>query len=345
MTSVFVLIVQISIMMLPANANSQSMEFGLNGHPFAQIVYKNISIQKQLDLVKESGAKWYRVDCYGASIEPQQMSKIKELVYEAKKRGLKILPCIFPPLNISKEDDLDKIYKISYEFSKKIVSELKYDVHVWELHNELDNIAIVKKDELSYLGTLWKSGIPDGSKIEHFESTRIKKVMAMLKGMSNGVYAADPNADRIINGTYIHYGLIEHALINEINFEIIGWHWYSDMGNITKVKGNIDLLERLKKYNKPIWITEINKRGGSKGADGENEQYIYLKDTLKAYLNYAKKYNVQKLIIYELLDEPQFGANNPESFYGLVKVHKNNVGSWEIFEKKKSFNVIKDISQ
>lgn len=327
----------------PSHVCSQQMQFGLNGHPFAQPVYKEISVQKQLNLVKEMGVNWYRVDCYGSAIQPQMILSIRELVAEAKKREINVLPCIFPPININDIEDLQVIYRISYEYARKIVGELKNDIHVWELSNELDNVAIVRKGELSYLRKLWNYGVPNGAKMEHYESTRIKKVMVLLKGLSDGVHAADPVARRIINATYIHYGFFDHLVSNSIGFEIVGWHWYSDMGDLTKTKGNYNLLERLNKYDKPIWITEINRRGGSQGSNGEMEQYAYLKDTLKRYLLYSEKYNIRNIFIYELLDEPNFGSSNPESYYGVVRVQKGLDGKWTINKIKKAFHVIKDI--
>lgn len=327
----------------PSTAFAQNIEFGLNGHPFTQIVFKDVNIKTQLDLVKEIGAKWYRVDVKGDALYPQRISELKELVVEAKKRGLKVLPIIFPPVALNSEDNLVKIYNISFMYSKNLVSKFKNDINVWELNNELDNYALLRKGELTYLGHLLKYGVPDGINSKDYDIMRTKKVMALLKGLSDGVCSADPGAKRIINAGWIHWGIFEHIVENNIGFEIIGWHWYSDMGDIANIKGKINLLDNLKKYNRPIWITETNRRGGSYGSNGNNEQAKYLENSLFSYIAYSKKYPIEKVFIYELLDDPPLGHNNPEAYYGLLEVQRNMLGKWEIKSKKHSFNAVKTI--
>lgn len=324
-------------------AFTQNIEFGLNGHPFTQTVFKDVNIKTQLDLVKEIGATWYRVDVKGNALDPQRISELKELVAEARKRGLKVLPIIFPPLAINSEDNLVDIYNISFTYSKDLVSKFKNDIHVWELNNELDNYALLRKGELTYLGHLLKDGVPNGNNSRDYDIMRTKKVMALLKGLSDGVYSADPSAKRIINAGWIHWGFFEHIFENNIGFEIIGWHWYSDMGDITNVKGKINLLGKLKQYNRPIWFTETNRRGGSYGNNGDNEQVKYLERSLFSYIAYSKKYPIEKVFVYELLDDPPLGYDNPEAYYGLLEVQRNKLGKWEIKSKKPSFHAVKTI--
>jgi len=332
-----------TLIFLTVLSSCYAFDLGVNGHPFTQPSYKDISVQQQLDLVNEIGAKWYRVDCKSDILLPQNISKLRLLLFEAKKRNIKILPVIFPPIDLRKENDLNKIYDVSYEFSKTVASQLRGAVNVWELNNELDNFAILRKGEINYIGTLWNFDIPSGDKKEHYEINRAKKSIALLKGLADGIHAADPKAKRIIDATWVHFGFLELLSLNNVDYDIVGWHWYSDMGSITKVKGNVNLLSKLNSYKKPIWFTEINRRSGSQGSNGEAEQSRYLIENIEsAQTNHIVR--VENLFVYELLDEPHLGLSNPESFYGLVTV-KNINGKWQIGNVKEGFRALMGFRQ
>ena len=111
------------------------------------------------------------------------------------------------------------------------------------------------------------------------------------------------------------------------------------MGDMTKVRGNFDVLGKLKSYKKPLWITEINRRGGS--LDGhEADQAQYVRDTAQQARAYP---GVEGFFAYELLDEPYFGAQNPESYFGLVTVAKSSAGQWSVLDKKPAFTELQAV--
>jgi len=327
-----------------SSQNQSAIEIGVNGHPFAQVAYEDVGVQQQLDLVKGMGGKWYRVDCYGNAIQPEGISAISNLVAEAKSRGISVLPVIFPNVDINNENDLTKIYATAYQYSKALVGQFKNDVHVWELSNEQDGYAIINKGEVSTNGTVWQYGVPDGDGVEQYEATRTQKAVALLAGLSDGVNAADPNARRIINASWLHYGFLKILVLNKVNFEVIGWHWYSDMGDITNAKGSVNVLQNLNQFQKPIWFTESNRRNGSQGDNGESEQNSYITTTLKTYMSYASQYNIEKIMFYELLDEPQLGAANPEAYYGLVRLQRGASGKWEVMSMKSAYGTLQSLS-
>ena len=52
-----------------------------------------------------------------------------------------------------------------------------------------------------------------------------------------------------------------------VDFDITSWHWYSEMGDLTNTSGpHVDVLSHLVALGKPIWVTEMNRRGGSVNA-------------------------------------------------------------------------------
>ncbi|RYD35089.1 MAG: hypothetical protein EOP87_07965 [Verrucomicrobiaceae bacterium] len=138
----------------------------------------------------------------------------------------------------------------------------------------------------------------------------------------------------------MHYGFIERLKQdNAADFDILAWHWYSEMGDITAASDRkIDVIRLLKdRYGKPIWITEINRRDGSKGGM-EREQAEYIAGPVAKL---AAHPDVEAIFLYELLDEPYFGESG-ESDYGLVTVEKGS-GKWKPADRKPGFGALRKV--
>lgn len=332
------------ILFLSSASFAGELQWGVNGHPFVQESYRDVPIETQLDWVRRLGARWYRSDWGGWAVEKDGLFKVKHLVSEVKKRGIQVLPIIFPPVDL-RNDSEEAIYRKSFDYARALVSELKADITFWELHNELDLFAMIRKGEKMTTGGIWQWGDPDGDCLEHYEEGRYRKARAVLRGLADGVRAADASAVRIINsGGWLHYGFVQRLVSDGVPFEVLAWHWYSEMGDIANVRGNFNLLQRLCEFGKPIWITELNRRGGSLGENGEAAQAQSLRQTLTHFADLAKRYPLHAVFVYELFDEPYFGADNPESHYGLIRVRKGSDGRWTVAEAKQAFNAMKDLT-
>lgn len=316
-----------------------SFNWGVNGHPNVQEGYRDIPISVQLDLVKELGAKWYRTDWSEAQMR-KDPKPFDMLVSEASKRQINILPVIMPDVSCYTDHSPEEIKKSSYEFGKWVANRYKGKITHWELANELDSFAMIRPGETDRNGVVWQYGDADMDRPEHFNEQRYSKVKAELIGLGEGIKSVSPSSQTIIDSSgWLHYGFFKRLIEEDkVQFDIIGWHWYSEMGDMTKVKGEINVLDILRKYGKPIWITEINKRGGS--MDGEDEQSKYLAETANQLRNYP---DVHAFFVYELLDEPYFGKDNPESYYGLVKITKDDKNHWVVSDKKAAFTTYQKI--
>jgi arabinogalactan endo-1,4-beta-galactosidase len=124
---------------------------------------------------------------------------------------------------------------------------------------------------------------------------------------------------------------------SKINYDIIGYHWYSNMGDPTNARPPYgDVLKKVSNtYHKPIWITEFNYWQGSFKADFE-KQNNYVVKTIKTLLSQNA---ISGLFIYELFDQPALrGRNAAESYYGLL--YKDSTGN---YVKKDLYNGYKDI--
>jgi len=319
---------------------STAFHWGVNGHPNVQEGYCEVPIETQLDLAVQLGARWYRCDWDQARLE-RQPGVYDRLVAEAARRGIRILPIILPSTSCRSEVTLEEIRAASFEFARGLAEHYRGKITHWELDNELDGLTMVRKGETCRDGVLWQWGDPDGDKPEHYEETRYQKAKAELLGLYEGVKAAAPEAVTIIDtGGWLHYGFFERLLREDgVPFDVLGWHWYSEMGDITKVRGNFNLLEHLRGYGKPIWFTEINRREGSLGGK-EQEQADYLSGAARQWRGSP---GVEAFFVYELLDEPYFGTENPESHYGLVEVVKGPDGRWRVRRKKEAFQALRAV--
>ena len=94
------------------------------------------------------------------------------------------------------------------------------------------------------------------------------------------------------------------------------------------------MVSQLRSYNKPLWITETNRRGGDSGAsDGELAGYIG-----SSVADMGRNPDIGGVFLYELLDEPYL-ADTPS--YGLVGVERGAGGRWVLSRRKAAFEAFK----
>jgi Glycosyl hydrolase catalytic core len=323
-------------------SKTKKIQFGVNGHPLSSTSYDDIGISKQLDLLVELGVCCYRFGIL-QNVFDKSPGKVDLIVREATKRNIKLLPILIPDVKSRMEKYTPKkVHAESEKFARSVVSRYKNKVHEWELDNELFAYALLRKGERSMNGEVWKWGTPEGSKMEEYENSRFQLTSSIIKGLYKGVKSADSKAVTLAGDGWLHYGYIDLLLKSgKLPFDKLSWHWYSEMGSITNVNGKLNLIDYLKRYKKPIIITEINLRGGSMNSK-ENEQSNYIKDHVKKI---AQNSNIEGIYIYELLDQPILGINNAESYYGLAEVSQNSSKKWFIRKMKKSFFAYKSLTK
>src|SRR5262245_54172130 len=112
---------------LPALAQDtqRDLTWGINGHPL--VSYPGVTIEQQLDYVKELGMTSYRVDV----VRAEHASHLAALVRAGKARGIDILPVLTPEVNLEKET-AENLYLKAYDFAANMVSRFKDDIRVWE---------------------------------------------------------------------------------------------------------------------------------------------------------------------------------------------------------------------
>ena len=136
-----------------------------------------------------------------------------------------------------------------------------------------------------------------------------------------------------------------------VHFAILAWHWYSGHIDAIEEQGERYLLGELLRFEKLIWITELNfqlgllasKQGNSNGQSGLSNGCICLLATMK-HMNQLHNRGVKAYFIYELLDEPHSLRRDPqtvEAHYGLAKfVLGSDDQGWRVGRRKRAFHVV-----
>ncbi len=301
----------------------EDFHFGVVIRPYGLKVgaatYQKSQMQTQIKLAKELGATDVR-----ANVEDDSLvnDHFVDLSLEAGLRPTFILEPI--AAHYFDEDTYNK----AYTYAKKIAERYKGRVPYYQLANEASGVAI-------------KPNAP-GNKVSDYDSAKYAHLKNIVKGMSDGVRAADPAAKRIISANWLGVGVMDKLIADKIDFEIFGWNWYSDMGEdlVKKLDDGttLNIPEYLAKYNKQFWVVELNRRVGSYDGN-EKAQGEFLTTFIN---NVIKRSQVSGVFVYTLTDE--CGALDKEiGHLGLVNIVKNANNLCTVKSNKSAFAAYKSI--
>jgi len=321
----------------------QYTNLGVNGHPLKQAAYSDsggVSFEEQLTLVQNLGAQWYRFDLEVPSTEAT-LAEMDLLVKQAVAHGVRLLPILMPQVD-RVHNSPSTVYRQSYDAAFNLVSRYKAYLHVWELSNEEDDIAIHRSGEPD-----WPRATPDGDQVTDYNPQRYAITEAVLHGLADGVRAADSGALRVINfGGWVHTGFLQKLETSGVPYDIIGVHWYEFMGEIPcpgqgppcpASPQRFNVVQRLQTITKgkPMWITETNFWPARANIE---DMPTYLTRVLGAYSGSPAVYPFQTVIIYELLDEPYLRGD--ETQQGLVSTVRRPDGGYGAGSVKPAYQAV-----
>lgn len=308
-------------------ASARDIVWGVNGHPFT--AYPGVSYTSQLDLIRELGARSYRVNVSSTD----HIERLRDLVALGARRGIDILPVLTPPLDL-KTTPTAALYANSFNFAFAIASAVRRHVRTIELGNELENHAIIKPCERQTDGRIYSCnyGLGTGIATTDYEGERWKAVSAVLKGLSDGTTAADPTMKKAVGSAgWGHTGMFALMERDGIRWDISVWHAYQQDPH--------DMLQKVAAFRRPIWITEFNFPPKLEGDPVEHAKG--LQGMIDALRPQIARFNIEAVHIYELLDEPYWG-NDTEAIMGLATLKRSESGKgWEIGDRKPSFEIVK----
>ncbi len=220
-------------------------------------------------------------------------------------------------------------YTSGYDWGKKVGSSYPGKVDYYQLANEVS-------------GTLIKSG--NGMKEEDYDQEKYAIMKDYLMGLRDGIHDADPNAKFIVSAHWICFAVIDMLIRDGLQFDVIGWNWYSEMGDdLTKKQtdeeGMIDIPGHFAKYNKPFWIVELNHSGGD--MDGEKEQASFFEEILKNSYNSG---NINGIFVYRFADTICTEGDHPTSHLGIVrdKSSDSTISGCDISDPKDAYYVFQN---
>ena len=199
----------------------------------------------------------------------------------------------------------------------------------FEIGQEWDNLALIPGR--------------GGDKPSDYNQTVYTHLLAVLRGMSAGVRSACSASPiwqcdiGVNNGGWIHWWWFEMLLQDKLDFDFVAYHWYSEMGDINSAGGE-DIWSKLVSFGKDIWITELDRRGGSSThapcthpiCSMDQPTYLNHEVELLLQLSMNASNQLKAIFVYELYDEPHQGnpypktcitgntSENGESCYGLI---------------------------
>ena len=306
------------------------MVWGVNGHPFT--AYPGVSAQQQLDLLAQLGAKQYRVNLTAGA----PTDGLEQLLPLAAARGITILPIVAPSVSLQ-DDNPETIYAKSRDAAFALGQHFAGRIKVWELGNELENYAIIQPCEMRDDGTQYPCtwGAGGGTSTLDYFGARWKKVSAALRGMSDGLHAADPTALRAVGTAgWGHTAAFDRMTQDGVAWDISVWHYYGcDVDD-----GAVGLMQHVANFGKPIWITEFNC---SSYQQGEDVQAAGLQRLMTKFRSLRTTLRVEAAFIYELLDEPYWSGYEAEM--GIVRQARNAQGQWAVAGNKKAFGMVQSL--
>ena len=291
------------VIVFTAATTKAGLQLGVQGHcdgTSGQTPYRpgdlGPGVATQLADVRSLGAGpvWYRngigCDVANGTVDKPCIANFVQFALEAAQQNITLLPILFPPLATVPEpypSTATELYEVAATaelWAFQVTSVLVKDAGLttFELNNELDNQCIQ---------LISPGNAPDGDLPSQFNETKNNYYRAMLRGLIAGVKRASSEATTIINtGGWLHYGWYTRLVADQLDFDIIGYHWYSSMGDFNDTGtngGHTDVLQKLGKYGKRIWITEMNREGGSSAGSparpdpsGETAEAIFLQHEL-----------------------------------------------------------------
>jgi len=314
-----------------ARVKKEPFVWGVTMRPHALGRYNQEVWAKEIALAKGLGVNYVRVGWqYDAWIngKEDQFGFQEEIFKSIQDAGMNVYLVFEGNPDVLKVSDP---YYDGYNNAFQIASHNRGKIKYYQLLNEAGSAAL-------------KGGEFSGDKESDYDAEKYTKVSEWLKGAARGIKEADPSAYRIISDQWVHTAFFDMLQRDKVDYDIIGWDWFSDMGLMgeRKLTDGTLLIDKLKTFNKPIFLAEVNQRpegdGGQKGMPEEKQADFIGKMAEWAYNSGA----IRGFLVLELTDVSNTGANFTD-YYGLVEAAESSAGVGIPGKPRQAYDVYKKI--
>jgi len=286
--------------------------------------YSSSVWQKQISTATDLGVDWIRLKFDSENEDPFKRND-EEIKY-LTKANLRVVLII--EQDASKNNANIDHYKDGYDDGFKIASHYKGKVKFYQMINEGGG-GTIRQPTMS------------GQTEDQFDEEKYKIVTAYLRGVSEGIAKADPDAWRIVNMGWTHVGYLDKIVKDKIEFDVIGIDWYGWMGSFgeKKLENGQLLFDKLKSYKKPLIFMEVN--ADSKGKIVYPEKQAAFISEIGAWAWQNKDY-VKGFFVLSLFD----GVNNAREdaeYFGIVEAKKNPSGTYVPGKPRESFYAYQEL--
>lgn len=288
--------------------------WGVDGHPLRRGPYSGPeALEEQFAYLDSLRVTYYRVDVHVDTVTGEIISRgapLSDLLDVARRHHVHILPLLLERPNLTDGPDSLALamnrhagYRFGYMFAIRYGKSVS---HV-EAGNELERLSVLAGEE--------------GSDLAQYDPAKLARTVAFLHGMTDGIHAAAPDVKVIIDASaWRHYAFFEALDRDSVDYDVVGYHWYSGMGDIdAPTRDGLSVLQHLTALHKDIWITEIDRLRGSYREDSSDNQAYWIAKYAREFYGFEQ---VKAFFVYELYDEHYLG-NTTEAYYGLVTCSSN----------------------
>jgi len=324
---------------LPAGVpwpNDPDFLVGVAGHPaageFTGYGGSDADIERQIHAAAEMGARIYRLDGSGMAID-----FLEKVITLCERYDMEIM------LVAASESSAETL-------TKRFKGRVKY----YQVRNEMC-FQSIKTEPGTQISHYRMSTDPDAGDNKCLDLL-VNEAVDIIKR----IRAEDPDAEVLINSTWIHYGMLDYAFARfeeeGIDVDLIGWDWYSNYetnrSNLSDHPYLADGFNSFAKYlhdryNKDIIICEYNMwmrsfdsptfnfngvpypGNGNDRLDSFEEENLetlagpYLVKNLQYLYDNRNENHIKGLIIYELLEQT-LHSNPFEAKFGMNYVKPLN---------------------
>lgn len=290
--------------------------WGVNVNPSAIGNYTIDTWALQMAFVQQLGTPWIRLSFDNAPSNKFQI--FDEMINKAEAQGTNVYLGLGSTKPVTSIDDT---YKDGFNVGSEVASHYKGKIKYYQLMSEQGSTAL-------------KGPQYTGENESDYNPAKYAKVRDWMKGASDAIRKADPNAYLVITEQWTHTAYIEMLLRDNVQFDIIGWNWFGDMGmmNTRKLKSGTLLIDKLKSFNKPLILAEVNYRPGAGGMD-ENKQSEFIQKMADWAYNSGV---IKGFFVHELVDIAPRGGNKADH-YGLMYYKQRPGGGFTFGDVKRAF--------